>query len=131
MMNTSGRTELWSTALQDTVENPLVGIGPNELCVHEHSPIGHPHNFPLQLSAEWGIPVALAACLVFVFLLFHMTRPSAGSKFKLMKDTEIAGLLFIRVLTAAIYSCLSGVLVMPASQMTGLLICGMLLGLFP
>jgi peptidoglycan/LPS O-acetylase OafA/YrhL len=47
------------------------------------------------------------------------------------EDTVIAGLLFTGVLAAALYACLSGVMVMPASQITGLLVCGMLLGLYP
>jgi len=35
------------------------------------------------------------------------------------------------VLAAAFHACLSGVMIMPASQITGLLICGMLAGYYP
>jgi O-antigen ligase len=93
--------------------------------------MSHPHNFPLQIAAEWGLPAALAACLLFGILLWRATRslrnPSEGT----LEDRALSGLLLTGILAAALHACVSGVLVMPASQVTGLLICGLFLGLAP
>lgn len=131
MAHSSGRTWMWSVMVSDARSNPLLGIGPmNYVCVKPYN-FGHPHNFPLQLAAEWGIPVALAACVVFLVLLWHGCQGIRRGVFGKSEDGMIAGLLLTAVLAAALHSCLSGVMVMPASQVTGLLICGMLLGLYP
>ena len=131
MVHTSGRTWMWSVTVRDARNNPLLGIGPMNYVCTSTERIGHPHNFPLQLAAEWGIPVALVVCAIFLFLLWRISRSIRQNEFASPDDTVIAGLLFTGVLAAALHACLSGVMVMPASQVTGLLICGMLLGMYP
>jgi putative inorganic carbon (HCO3(-)) transporter len=131
MAHTSGRMWMWSVTVRDARDNPLLGIGPmNYVCTSKER-IGHPHNFPLQLAAEWGIPVALAVCVIFFFLLWRISRSIRQEAFGSPEDSVIAGLLLTGVMAAALHACLSGVMVMPASQVTGLLMCGMLLGLYP
>ena len=131
MAHSSGRNWMWSVTLHDARSNPLLGIGPmNYVCTSPRR-IGHPHNFPLQLAAEWGIPVALAVCVIFLFLLYRISQCIRQNEFGRPEDTVLAGQLFTGALAAALYACLSGVMVMPASQVTGLLLCGMLLGLYP
>ena len=102
----------------------------NYVCTSQKR-IGHGHNFPLQLAAEWGIPVALAVGFIFLYLILRISQSIRQKEFSGPEDTIIAGLLFSGVLAAALHACLSGVMVMPASQVTGLLICGMLMGLYP
>ena len=131
MVHTSGRTWMWSVTIRDARNNPLLGIGPMNYVCTSPVPIGHPHNFPLQLAAEWGIPVALGICAIFGFLLWRTSQSIRHSEFDTPEDTVFAGLLLTGILAAALHACLSGVMVMPASQVTGLLICGMLLGLIP
>lgn len=122
---------MWSITMRDSRNHPLVGIGPmNYVCTHSER-FGHPHNFPLQLAAEWGLPVALTVCLIFLFLLWRLSWSIRRDEFDNPEDTVMAGLLCTGVLAAALHACLSGVMVMPASQVTGLLVCGMLLGLYP
>jgi hypothetical protein len=131
MINTSGRFHMWSLTMGDVFDNPLWGIGPmNYVCTSPYL-IGHPHNFPLQLAAEWGIPVAIAACFIFLALFFRAVISIRDDRFDNPDDREISGLLLTGLLAAALHACLSGVMVMPASQVTGLLLCGMLLGLSP
>jgi hypothetical protein len=131
MANTSGRTWMWSVTVRDSRNHPLLGIGPMNYVCTSPNRIGHPHNFPLQLAAEWGIPVALAACVVFLVLLTKGWQSIRRDEYSTADDGATAGLLLTAVLAAAFHACLSGVMVMPASQVTGLLICGMLLGLYP
>jgi len=131
MGHTSGRTWMSSIALSDVHSHPLLGIGPmNYACSSPYS-FGHPHNFPLQLAAEWGTPVVLAACVIFLTLLWQGCRGIRQDELRGTEDKVIAGLLITAVLAAALHACLRGVMVMPASQVTGLLISGMLLGLYP
>jgi hypothetical protein len=130
MVHLSGRTMDWLEIIDDSVNNPLLGIGPMNYACTSPRRVGHPHNFPLQLAAEWGMPVALVVCLVFLFLSWRIGHSIRQGKFGGSEDTAVAGLLFTGALAAAFYACLSGVMVMPASQVTGLLVCGMLLGLY-
>jgi putative inorganic carbon (HCO3(-)) transporter len=108
-----------------------MGIGPMNYVCSSPELIGHPHNFPLQLAAEWGIPVALAACFIFLVLVWRVSQNVRQGRHDCAQDGELAGLLLTGVLAAALHACLSGVMVMPASQVAGMLICGMLLGLSP
>ena len=128
--HTSGRIAIWRSIIEDVRRHPLTGIGPMNYVCTSQKRIGHPHNFPLQLAAEWGIPVALAVGFIFLYLLLRISQSIRQKAFSSPEDTTFAGLLFTGVLAAALHACLSGVMVMPASQVTGLLICGMLLGLY-
>jgi putative inorganic carbon (HCO3(-)) transporter len=130
MTHTSGRSEMWRSTIRDARNHPLFGIGPMNYACTQLIIASHPHNFPLQLAGEWGIPVALAVCFIFLFLAWRISRSVRQDESGGPKDTIFAGLLFTGVLAAATHACLSGILVMPASQVTGLLICGMLLGLY-
>jgi putative inorganic carbon (hco3(-)) transporter len=57
MLNSSGRKELWAEAFQQVLEHPWLGIGPMMTALSSVSNTSaHPHNFALQLFAEWGIP---------------------------------------------------------------------------
>jgi hypothetical protein len=131
MGHTSGRISMWQMTIEDARKHPLTGIGPMNYACTNQKRFSHPHNFPLQLAAEWGIPVALTVCFIFLFLLSRTSQSIRQREFSSPEDTIIAGLLLTGVLAAALHACLSGVMVMPASQVTGLLICGMLLGLYP
>ena len=131
MNHTSTRSWMWKVTMIDASNNPLLGIGPmNYVCTSPRR-IGHPHNFPFQLAAEWGIPVALVSCALFLVLLLRVARDVRHGLVGSIQENTLAGALLISVLTAGIYACLSGVLVMPASQVTGLLVCGTLVGLYP
>jgi hypothetical protein len=131
MTHTSGRTWMWRSALEDIRNHPLTGIGPMGYACVSQKRIGHPHNFPIQLAAEWGLPVALAVAGLFIFFFWRAITVIRGARFDHPDDAPLAGLLLTGVLAAALHACLSGVLVMPASQVTGLLVCGMLIGLIP
>ncbi len=132
MWTSSGRIAMWRGTLQDARTHPLLGIGPmNYACTGPLYRAAHPHSFPLQLLAEWGIPAFLLLLPVagFLFLgLFRMLRnPPAGHA----PAMPLAGFLATALLAAVIHAGLSGVLVMPASQVAGVLVGGWLLGTLP
>jgi len=129
MTSSSGRIAMWKGSWSDTLENPLLGIGPmNYACKGPVYRAAHPHSFPMQFLSEWGIPAFLLLLAICLFVTLSL--------FRQMKDQEpvsnSTGFLQIALLTgllaAAIHACLSGVLVMPASQVAGTLLCGWLLG---
>ena len=93
--------------------------------------MSHPHSFPLQVAEEWGLPVAISLMGIFLFLLVQASGVVRRNGFENMNETVVAGLLITSVMAGAFHACLSGVLVMPASQVATLLVCGMLAGMFP
>jgi len=128
LLDPMGRIGMWRVTLKDARAHPLLGIGPmNYVCTSPHH-IGHPHNFPLQLAAEWGSPAALAVCLLFAALLLVGTRTFRRENTDSGENAVLPGLLLTGVLAAALTACVSGTMVTPASQVTGLLIGGLLLG---
>jgi hypothetical protein len=131
MTHTSGRSWMWKTMLHESRDDRLLGIGPMNLVCTAKRRLNHPHNFPVQLAGEWGWPVALAVAALFLALLFRLSSAVRASAYGSSGDTVLAGLLLASTVSAALHACLSGVMVMPASQVAGLLICGMLLGLAP
>jgi O-antigen ligase len=131
MLSSSGRTEQWMDAVQNVVASPLLGIGPMNIACTEPSTFGHPHNFALQLASEWGLPATMILSGIFLFLLWRLIRALRMDCFEDQSKKVLASLLLTGLLAATVHSCLSGVMVMPASQVTAVLIGGMLLGLCP
>ncbi|MBT8063829.1 MAG: O-antigen ligase family protein [Gammaproteobacteria bacterium] len=127
LAHTSGRSWMWPIALNDIRSHPWFGIGPMGYACVSTAGFGHPHNFALQIAAEWGLPAAVAAAALFLVLLWIVTaRVRAAGR-----DGVITGLLLTGILAASLHAGLSGVMVMPASQVTGLLLAGLLLGRLP
>jgi O-antigen ligase len=129
-LDSSGRMPMWRNSLTDIKSNPVLGIGPmNFACTGPKYRAGHPHNFALQFAGEWGIPATLALFSILAFLALTMWR--LEKTLARPYDVRLGALLVTSLVAAAVYSCLSGVLVMPASQVAGILIGGWLLGLVP
>ena len=60
MLNSSGRVQLWRDAIDLMLQYPWFGAGPMMTALVSVSKIAaHPHNYLLQLLAEWGIPFTL------------------------------------------------------------------------
>jgi hypothetical protein len=128
----SGRLPLWHDALRDARGHPLLGIGPiNFACTGPPYRSAHPHNFPLQIAGEWGITALVLLLMMMAFGCIRLWRSLRAGKEARANNTPLTGFLATALLAAAIHACLSGVLVMPASQVTGVLVCGWLLGLLP
>ena len=123
---------MWRGALFETRQNPWLGVGPmNYACLGPDNRAGHPHSFPVQFAVEWGIPALIllaATALSILFKLFGYLhnaniRPDVPSKLSILVTTGI--------LAAIVHSFLSGVLVMPASQVAGVLVAGWMMALIP
>jgi O-antigen ligase len=66
--SSSGRIKIWQDTLNIIISHPLIGIGPMMTAMEGVlDKVAHPHNFPLQLAAEWGIPFAVTVLLLLVY----------------------------------------------------------------
>ena len=64
MLHTSGRSTLWRLAVDDAINNPLLGAGPiRYACDSEKIIPAHPHSFPIRILGEWGL---VALLLIFI-----------------------------------------------------------------
>jgi O-antigen ligase len=118
------RATLWSHALDHIVEHPWLGIGPLHFANHFNEIAAHPHSSLLQIAAEWGMPAAILFAALFLW--------GGGAWIKRLTPghtpTDIA--LSFSLLTAAIYSLVSGVIVTPVSQVCFAIVTGLMLGIF-
>jgi len=132
MWTSSGRWPMWRDSMREAQSHPLLGIGPlNFACTGPVNRAAHPHNFPLQFAAEWGIPAFLLLLLVVIYLWIRLLRALRNQRISALSQAQTAGFLATALLAASVHACLSGVLVMPASQVTGVLVSGWLLGSLP
>ena len=115
---TSSRLELWQLAAELTAAHPWIGAGPLH---YAHASLrenaAHPHNLVFQVAAEWGLP-ALACLGLAVTLGF---RRLLGAR-RLIAANDIANHTIHAALLATgvaivVDSLVSGVLVMPVSQL--------------
>lgn len=132
VMNDSARMTLWSSALTMTQENPLLGVGPQHYAYYQQTIANHPHNSLLQIAAEWGIPVAILIISLFVWGAISWCRKyydrDSGIRTNEKKHLWIA--LFCSATAGLAYSMVSGVIVMPLSQIMFAAVIGMMLGLY-
>ncbi len=128
-LDSSGRLYMWQYAYNAMRNNPWLGIGPGQFaCKGPLRLAAHPHNFILQIGAEWGVLVGFIVFALFAIFLIRLTKLKEKVSTTVTQH-PVASLLATGVFAAQIYSLLSGVLIMPASQVAGILVFGWLVGL--
>jgi O-antigen ligase len=116
---TSSRTVLWRCALGLIAQHPWLGVGPMHFA-HEAWRIctgAHPHDWVLQIAAEWGLPALL--CLVFV-LATGARGLIARARAVPHEDAPgqaVATALLVAMIAILVDGLVSGVIVMPQSQL--------------
>lgn len=126
--SSGGRVVIWLQLIETIQENPLFGIGPMHYAVlPQPFPLAHPHNITLQLIAEYGIPAALSLIVVISssFILWAKQQRQLAKK----NQTLVPTALTASFIAAVIHGHLSGVFVMPLSQLSFIVICGWMIGL--
>jgi len=122
----SGRTLLWALALQLIGAHPWLGVGPLHFAHEGHKLyIGaHPHDWLLQIGAEWGLPALL--CLLGA--LASAARALLHTGKRIADDDLHNQQILVAFLTACaaimVDGVFSGVLVMPQSQLAIVLLAG-------
>lgn len=115
----SGRMALWSRALGLIAQHPLLGVGPLHFAHYagEASMAAHPHDWVLQIGAEWGVPALLCFCAALGAGALALAR--SGERIAPADGRNQAILAALLASGAAIVcdGLVSGVLVMPQSQL--------------
>ena len=120
LTTSSGRAYMWTVALKHVLANPLLGVGPmHYACGSGPGLLAHPHNTLLQVACEWGIP----ATIIFVGLLTYAVVGWKRLKFS-KENLPIKIVLTASIVTAGTHGLFSGVILMPLSQMTMVLVAG-------
>lgn len=123
----SSRLDAWRLAWQDAVAHPVLGIGPMHFASHTASPIAHPHNFLMQMVAEWGFPFAASVAVLVCLGLIRLTRALRAEQ-RYMQAGAAHGALGATMVWAcaalAIDNLFSGNLVMPLPQVAMAVCCG-------
>lgn len=115
----NGRGPLWAHAWQTLWAHPWWGVGPLHLA--RQGPDGltgaHPHNWLLQLGAEWGVPALMGLLLAMVSGLCGLWRMRARALAGDAREPVTLatwGLVAVALLADGL---VSGLIVMPASQL--------------
>ncbi len=125
------RDVIWSQTVQMIADHPWLGVGPMHYSYYPNGIGAHPHNSILQIVAEWGIPAALLFVSVVTWGAIGWWR-HVGTLVKSNPESPrtTIGLALLAALSgAAAHSLVDGVIVMPVSQLTLVLMCGWAWGL--
>lgn len=124
--SSSGRIELWLQTLSNlSLKHVFIGNGPGtfEMPLGNSAPFSHPHNSLIEILNEWGL-IALICILLAVFTTF---KKAIAHQRKHKKDV-VTESIFYSFSIGIIYSCFSGVHVMPVSQTLLFIMWGLLIG---
>lgn len=115
------RAILWRHGFDAAIANPFLGVGPMHYAYSYNGEGAHPHNFWLQLAAEWGLPVAGVALTMVVLLWRRLTQLAAS--IRSTSEERETGLVLLAALTAWIVGTQAdGFMVVPTSQLASAVI---------
>ncbi|MBT8439808.1 MAG: O-antigen ligase family protein [Gammaproteobacteria bacterium] len=130
MVHTSGRSVMWRFAIEDGMNHPALGTGPTLYACDRNIILpAHPHNFLLRIFAEWG---AIAALMVFILAIsigIHFLRNLKTEGTRCQTGPPLRAILATSLIAGILHACLSGLLIMPASQVALVLIGGWVVSL--
>ena len=108
------RWALWRLSIDAALSHPLLGLGPMHFSYIDNGLSAHPHNFWLQLAAEWGLPATLLIGFAALALIVGLWR-------SVKRETELSSRrLGVAVLAAVVAwgvgTLSDGYMVIPTSQ---------------
>nr|WP_307736157.1 O-antigen ligase family protein [Massilia pinisoli] len=127
---TSGRWPLWHLASQLIAVHPWLGAGPLHFAHYSElrNNGAHPHDWVLQVAAEWGVPALLCLLIAVASGVRGLLRAGA----RVGRDDAPGQAIFSALVTGAIAilvdGLVSGVFVMPQSQLAVALYLGCAIG---
>ena len=131
IVSLSLRGVLWTTAVDFTVQHPLLGVGPMHYAYFATKVAAHPHNAVLQWLAEWGVPAAVlltGVCTAAGLFFAGYVRRIVDQSGKYRRLVVVA--LLAALAGAAAQAMVDGVLVMPISQTLLVLLCGWAISIY-
>jgi len=126
----SGRTYLWHLALTLMAQHPWLGVGPMHFAHHAgYLHIGaHPHDWLLQVAAEWGLPALLCLLVAIGSALHALLRTGACLRADDTDNQAIFCALLVGTVAILVDGLVSGIFVMPQSQLAIALFLGCAIG---
>jgi len=123
----SERVTMAKAAIRLIGEHPLLGTGPGQFGLHfSATGAAHPHNTPLQLATEYGLPAGLAGvALGAMLLVFAMRELRSSAQYQ---PDVVGASLGAALVMGLVESLFSGNLVMPHSQVMLAVLAGWLVG---
>lgn len=121
----SARDVLWRLAFDATLSFPVLGVGPGQFTQFDSYAGAHPHNWMLQLAAEWGIP-ALLVTVVGIGGLVRRVRPSIKNR---SGEVPLLAAASLSAFVGLVSALVDGTLVMPTTQVEFALAFGALVGI--
>ncbi|MEX0681392.1 MAG: O-antigen ligase family protein [Balneolales bacterium] len=129
----TGRLNMWSNAESLIRQDPVLGVGPMHYGYFENQfAFAHPHNAYLQFAAEWGMFSFLILFMIILYGYYALFRQNHD----VCKKEQGGVAMVVRtgitasLLAAAVHASVSGIIVMPMSQMYMALIPGWALGIY-
>ena len=114
------RIQRWTTSLELAWAHPWLGVGPMHFAwpPYHFVPGAHPHNALLQWMAEWGLPsAAIMSGLVLWGGWSWMRQEQRDAVGATSRENAVRVGLVAAVLAGAAHAMVSGIIVMPVSQM--------------
>lgn len=128
----NSRPELWNAAWMMSRDYPLLGVGPQHFSYHLDKTLtfraGHPHMSVLRWAAEYGWISTLLLLSLMVWAFSSWVKSTKQSKLD-DRDLNIRVALTASIITAASHSLISGVMIMPLSQLMLVVIIGWIVGI--
>lgn len=123
---TSGRNELWQLSYELIAAHPWLGVGPQHFAHYgvALSFGAHPHNFVLQIAAEWGVPALMCLLGAIGIGMWGLARVGTHIARSDLPNQQILAVLLAAGTAILVDGLFSGVIVMPQSQMAILLYLG-------
>jgi putative inorganic carbon (hco3(-)) transporter len=127
---TSARWPLWHLASALIAEHPWLGVGPMHFAHYTgHLHIAaHPHDWPLQIAAEWGLPALLSLLVAVALGLRALLRSGARLDSDDTGNQTIFAALLVGAVAILVDGLVSGIFVMPQSQLAIALYLGCAIG---
>tara|TARA_Y100000780_G_scaffold172366_1_gene157501 strand:- start:1348 stop:1938 length:591 start_codon:yes stop_codon:yes gene_type:complete len=118
--SSSGRYEMWQNSIYEGF-NLFSGIGPGNYSYRINTTVlSHPHNSIIQILVESGI---LSGILI-IFILGKIFWVQLNNQ---SNSTEAERVYFLTFICWVVYSLVSGLMVMPVTQVIGCLLLGSLI----
>jgi len=127
---TSSRLVLWQRATDLILAHPWLGVGPMHFA-HAAGDLhtgAHPHDWIMQIASEWGIPAFLCLCTALAMAGRGLLRAGRGLAREDRPNQAICSALLAGGVTILVDGLVSGLFVMPQSQLAIVLYLGCAIG---